>query len=54
MRKDPPARPPPITNVNSNNNSVKINNNKPLLTEESVTLRNPANMSKLLTPFFTI
>lgn len=39
-RKDPPVRPPPITNVNHNNSNHK------LLTEEAVTLRNPANISK--------
>lgn len=44
-RKDPPVRPPPITNVNN------TSNNK-LLTEEAVTLRNPANISKLCEIYF--
>jgi hypothetical protein len=43
-RKDPPVRPPPITNVNHSNSK--------LLTEEAVTLRNPANISKLFYNLF--
>lgn len=46
MRKDPPARPPPISSNNSSNNINSSVNNHVDGTDSIVTLRNPANISE--------